>query len=693
MFQINEVVQYEDELYRLLAIYSSKIAWISVLSDKAFPSFVSVSELQSAIDQEVLVRMADPYEFLAFENPKKDSIIRTKRDANYLLIEPIISDDEVFLPKVRFARIKEIVDKNISTKQSLYRLLRQYWQRGQTVNALIPGYKNSGAKGKKRQAKENKLGRPREITSGIGALIDSSVQRLFRIVIERYLLSDKKTSLPYAHRKFKSIFQTHNPSVTETEIPTFWQMRHFYRQEYNQSEVIQKRATKIEYEKDIRPLVSTTNTGVLGPGSRFEIDATIADIYLVSNSERRNIIGRPTVYIVIDVFSRMVVGIYVGMESPSYVAAMQALSNTMTDKVKYCKSFGIEIEYEDWPVAGLPDALLADRGELFGYQIESLESNFSVRIENTPPYRGDAKGIVERYFKTLQAKFKPYAPGIVVGTTVKKRGGNDYRLDAKLNIDEFTEIILASVLYHNRYHTMTKYDRDIDIPTDLEMTPLSLWRWGTQNRTGKLRSVSVDAITIALMPRVKATISNLGIRVFGAYYTCQEIIKHGWMHRSKSVKRPKTLEVGYDPRTADRVYLFPKVNSAEHWVCNLAPRSREYLGCSFWDMWKISSEQKKAVAKSKLTSDKKHRELDKKIEVKIARAKKEVSNAPELSNRKRVSEINKHRQVAKEDERRKTAFHPEKPIHKKLADVIPITEQEEDYSFPDYIDELFNEDE
>nr|WP_237733572.1 transposase family protein [Vibrio fluvialis] len=160
----------------------------------------------------------------------------------------------------------------------------------------------------------------------------------------------------------------------------------------------------------------------LGPGSRFEIDATIADIYVVSDVNRSWIVGRPVVYIVIDVFSRLIVGCYIGFENPSYVAAMQALQVAMTDKVELCRQYGIEIESQDWPAIGFPDAILADRGELLGYQIESLEKSFSVRIENTPPFRGDAKGIVERNFKTLQADFTPFAPGVVTGTIVKKRG-------------------------------------------------------------------------------------------------------------------------------------------------------------------------------------------------------------------------------------------------------------------------------
>jgi len=65
----------------------------------------------------------------------------------------------------------------------------------------------------------------------------------------------------------------------------------------------------------------------------------------------------------------------------------------------------------------------------------------------------------------------PFASGVVTADTVKRRGGKDYRLDAALTIHEFTEIILASVLYHNRFCTLEKYDRSIDMPADLSMTP------------------------------------------------------------------------------------------------------------------------------------------------------------------------------------------------------------------------------
>ena len=636
MFRINEVLSYDSEHYRVLKLLQREVVWIKLEDESAFPSIVPQNELEAAIQDETLTRSDDPNDQLAYLSPEPGSTAYKKREINYQLIKPLVNAPDFYDPKARSRIIQDIIEQDGSTKQTLYRLARRYWQRGQTPNALLPDYKNSGAKGKKRTAGDKKLGRPRIHTPGTGANVDDDVEKLFRITIERYVLTDKKLSLPYAHRKFKTLYENSFPDVPESEMPSKWQMIHFYNREYGQVEKIQKRSNKREYRKDIQPLTATANTQTLGPGSRFEIDATIADIYLVSDSQRRNIVGRPTIYLVIDVFSRMVAGFYVGFEDASYVAAMQALAMSMTDKVEFCKQFGFEITADNWPVVGLPDAILADRGELLERQIESLERNFSVRIENTPPYRGDAKGIVERSFKTLQANFKPYAPGVVQGTIIKKRGGKDYRLDGKLTIKEFTEIILASILYHNQFHTLEKYDRDIDMPADLPMTPMSLWQWGIQHRTGRLRVVAEDALRISLLPRIKATFSELGVCIFGLYYTSQEILREGWLHRSKDVVRPETMDAAYDPRVADYIYLFPKSDSTKYWVCNLTQRSRQFAGCSFWDVWQVTEQQKKAIAHSKQEAERKKRELETLIDQKIKSA---VALSSNTDNRSKAEKL------------------------------------------------------
>ena len=84
-----------------------------------------------------------------------------------------------------------------------------------------------------------------------------------------------------------------------------------------------------------------------------------------------------------------------------------ALVNAMTSKVDYCKKYGIEIKEEDWPVACVPQRVLADRGELMGKQIENAIKNLGIMIQNSPPYRADYKGIIEQSFRGMNLKLKP----------------------------------------------------------------------------------------------------------------------------------------------------------------------------------------------------------------------------------------------------------------------------------------------
>lgn len=651
MLRINDVYQYQDLSIRILKILSEHIVWIDINDVKALPEIISKTELFHAIKSFEVFRIEDPFQDIALIQPEKDSISQLKRDENYNLIKDIVDNEQFYIPSARSSLINEIINSKKSTKQTIYRLLRQYWQRGQTPNALIPNYQNSGAKGSKKVASQ-KLGRKRLYKEGTGAIITQEIERLFHLTISKYLLSNKKHTLKYANREFQKIYRTLYPDIPETEYPTLRQFQYFYHREYNQVTRLEKRSNDIEYSKDLRQLHSTVNTQVLGPGSRYEIDATIADIYLVSNLDRSRIIGRPTIYFVIDVFSRMVTGLYIGLENASYKTSIQALYCAFTDKVALCKKYGIDITYENWPCIGLPDAILADRAELFGHQVENLEKSFSIRLENAPPYRGDLKPIVESRFKLIQAEFKPFAKGVVQDVITKKRGGKDYRLDATLNLDEFTKIILLSVLKYNQFHQISNYDRDIDLPHDLPAVPMALWNWGIQHRTGKLRTASDQAVYVALLPREKATLSNRGLKIFGVTYTCPELYEKGWLHRQNTINRPKFLYAAYDPSNAEKIYVFYEQSSLKYWEATISDYSREFKGYSFWEVWQINSVQKKTIEKQNIKNNLAQSELEQKIMDIIQQASSETPLSTQ-SQKSRISEIRSNRTHEKELERSK----------------------------------------
>jgi putative transposase len=688
MYQVNEVLSLEGTKYRVLKIAGTEIVWIALEDHKAFPEIEALQPLERLVADEKLVRSDDPYAYLLQEAPEPGSKSLEIRDKNFRILKPLIEEPLFYIPKVRAKVIKEILGAEEISKPYIYRIARQYWQRGQTPNALLPDYRNSGGKGKRRQAKGKKLGRPRVHTEGIGAIIDEATEKLFRIVIDKYLLNEGQFSLPFTHRRLKLLYGQYFPETPESEKPTKWQLKHFYDREYGFTEKILKKTSSVNYKKDVRPLSSTATMQALGPGSRYEIDATIADIILVSDVDRTQPVGRPILYIVVDVFSRFVVGWYIGFENPSYVAAIQSLHIAMTEKSDLISSLGIGCQDLDWPASGLPEAVLADRGELLGHQIEGLESSFLVRIENTPPYRGDAKGIVERNFRSLQAEFKPFAPGVVSGSTVKKRGGKNYWLDGKLTVSEFTEIIVSSIIMHNFVDPMEKYDRSEDMPADLPSIPVHLWNWGLQNRTGRLRKADSDSLRIALLPRQQATTSEKGICLFGLYYSSAEVLSSGWLHRTSNSNRPEKITVAYDPNVANEIYLFFKPNSREYWTCKLTDLSREYRNSSFWQVWHKQDVKKKELSKQKLSADKTRAVHEKRIEKLISSAIKETPS-PTSTKTERMANVGEARAAQLEKERAQKRPSPIKPGSPAI--IVPMQGQQDDDEYPDYEDELFDD--
>lgn len=690
MPRINDVFQVGEEQYRVLGLAGQIVVWIRIDSVKAFPEVVTTTNIEQWTLDESLHRVDDPFYYLGFVSVQQGTKAQKIRDERHQLIAPLLADEEIYYRRGRGQLVQARSDQTGTPRKTLYKNLRQYWQRGSMPNALLPDYGKSGGKGQKKTSSK-KLGRPRKISPGTGIAVDSSIERMFRIVLDRHYVNDKGHTLPYVHRRFTDMFEVASASVCREDYPTLTQLRYFYEREYKKADRIRLRANKISYQKDIRPLIGTATAGVLGPGSRYEIDATIADIYLLS-SDRQSVIGRPTLYVVVDVFSRMIAGFYVGLETPSYVTAMNALTTSMSDKIELCSRFEIQITNAQWPAVGIPDAILADRGELLGHQIESLEKAFGVRIENTPPYRGDAKGIVERCFGTLQAEFKPFAPGVVTGSKIKKHGGNDYRLDATLTLYDFTRIMLSSILHRNQHSVLPKYDRDADMPNDMALTPLNIWNWGIQYRTGRLRNVSEEALRIALLPRQKAYLSDLGLSCFGAYYTSKELLASGWLHRNGD-RRIKNLYAAYDPAVADHIYFFPEDGSSKYWVCSLTDRSRQYRGKSMWELWASQQQQRQAASAAKVAETTSKRDLENLISQTIKDAERSRPLKFSQSKAETVRSIRDNRRQERDAQRAEQTKTRQPDSSKPTSEVTYLHGKPDVGAFPDFIDELFGDDE
>lgn len=586
MIYINQVLQSvkDSTRIRIIEIEEPYLYFVNIDAVTSMPKKELYTSLLTDIEQKEWLIIPDPFARTITERELTDIQIQ-KRDTDWGIIQKYcLQHMRSLLQKSgRETKIKEIASEVAVTPTKIKKLLSRYWQRGMNKNAMLPDYANSGGRGKTKKLSDEKIGRPRRVTvngeyrSGINITDEIKIQ--FEHAIKKYYRKANNYSLKdvyhYILRDFYSDRYKENGQLQyriweSNRIPSYHQFYYWFKKLEDPKKDIEFHKSAKEYELKHRPILSNSKVETNGPGTRFQIDATIADIYLVSSFDVNRIIGRPVVYAVVDVYSRVITGVYVGLEGPSWLGAMMALDNMVAEKVAFCKQYGIDITEEQWPTYHLPEIIIADRGEFEGYAVEGIINNLNIKIENTTAYRGDLKGIVERKFRTINGKVKQKAPG-AIQKEYRERGDRDYRLDATLDLKEFTTIIITLVLQHN-HKVIDKYPMEKEMITDgIVPTPINLWNWGIQNRKGRLRTVDRDILRLNVLPRGRATISQAGIKFKNLLYGSKRAIEEQWYAKLKN----KSIDIVYDPRHLEKIYI-PNNNGMGYETCILLEPSQQY---------------------------------------------------------------------------------------------------------------------
>ncbi|WP_342574414.1 DNA-binding protein [Solibacillus sp. FSL K6-1781] len=701
-FYINEILQdcQQEKTYRILWIDSGNvILYILELDNaKAFPEKKRVSEISELIIIGDWIKIIDSsYDVIVSNEYEKKHY--EARDAAWAIIEAIVKEEPVIYEKsIRTKLIKETQEKYQVSYPTVRKYLYKYWSRGKTLDALLPDYKYSGGKGKEKKAGDSKRGRP-PVYGVKGINVDEDTKRIFRLAIEKYYLTSKQNNLTAAYKFMVKQFYVENIYFEngvekvllkdEDFLPTLAQFKYWYQKEYNVTEILIARKGEKRFNKDHRAVLNTSQSEVFGPGSRYQIDATSADVYLVSEVNRNWIIGRPILYLVMDVFSRMVVGMHIGLEGPSWKGASMALTNVITDKKQYCAQYDIEINEEDWPTRQLPEILLADKGEFEGYNVERLIKAFNLHVENAASYRADWKGIVEKQFDLVQRKVKPLLPGYV-DIDFQERGAKDYRLNAILTLREFTQILIKQVLQHNKKHYLKTYVRERDlVADDVQPIPIDLWNWGIRNRTGKLRSFPEELVKLQLLPRESATVNYKGNQFKGISYSCEKAIKENWFENAR-MKGSWKIEIAYDPVNMSHFY-FVNESSGYFEECYMLEVSKRYEGLSLHEInyWRMAEK----IAEH----GQHHNQLQKDVDyfadveaiIKQAEIEKKAQEDPTLSKAERVGAIRDNRKAEK-DRQRKVESKPiiEKQVMDTEAIAFPQAIDKTDFKRPNVRDFL-----
>lgn len=561
-----------EDTVRVLSVDKDRVVVISLLKQNTLPYEIALTDFEDALQNGSAVQNT---EILPAYTPQPTEKQEEAMEKSWSIIGEFVQNEpDCFDKKVRSRFIAEKSKKTGLQRKQIQNLLYRYWSRGMTKYALYPKYEQRGGAGKQRSG--TSMGRPTLYPRNAERIPIGEVERGYiEEAIKKYYNRNTKCSLADAYREMIKMHYTDtNTNTVCSSYPTLGQFR-YHAKEYINSK---KRFGSRIYNKDKRGITGSSRSEALGPGDVYQIDATLADIYLVSHYDRTAIVGRPELYFVVDVFSRMIVGFYTCLESASWENARLALLNAFTDKVAFCRNYEIGISEDEWPCKGIPRELIVDNAELISKASNAIITGLGLTVKNEPAYRPDLKGIVESRFRLLNIKEKAKLPGAVL-PDFSQRGSPDYRLDAKLTLTEFTKIIIHFVLNHNQriMRDHPQFTPDI-IRDNVPAIPIELWNWGVRHRTGSLREMPWESLNLALSQRETAQVTKSGIRFHGMLFECETAKRDNWFSKAR-ISGGWKIDVAYNASEVDRIYWLADIRTVEV-CCRTADSKAQFSGLS-----------------------------------------------------------------------------------------------------------------
>lgn len=505
------------------------------------------------------------------------------RDRAWARIAPLVATDAILVPSQRAALVRQRAKELRCSERTLMPHLRQYWAGGQTLDALLPHYERCGRKTVRLTAGRGNP--PVHSQTLVYQLTEQDITWMTRAA--RSYLKDERRTMSEAHQRLREKYYVETDGEgtmwlkPRGQCPSLRQFRYFVQRTYSAEFQARARKGDKEFERDHRAVLGTVMQDCQGIGHYYEIDATVGDVFLVAAADRARIIGKPTVYLVIDRASRLIVGYYVGLENASWNAALLAILSICEDKRALCERLGVEYDPADWPAHGvLPSEFLADRGEVLSEASNQLPDALHVTVTNVPSLRPDWKPLVESGFRLLHQTIKDTVKAYDPPSNATKRRGKHYEKDASLTLGEFEAIVLHAIIERNRA-MMRRFPLTLQQLADgVTPSPIALWEYGLRTRMGALARRSADTVRFALLPRDTASVTEAGIVFKGCHYGLPKEMGNGWFVKARSRGR-FTVDVSYDPRRVDAIYVHAPRTAFGYHVATLLKRSEEYRGLTF----------------------------------------------------------------------------------------------------------------
>lgn len=288
------------------------------------------------------------------------------------------------------------------------------------------------------------------------------------------------------------------------------------------------------------------------PLAVVQIDHTPGDVMLVDEVHRLSI-GRPWITLAIDVYSRMIVGIYISLEAPNAAAVGMVLAQAICPKREYLASLGID---GDWPVWGVMAATHSDNGrDLRSESVAKACQDYAIDMQWRPVTQPHFGAHIERLMGTAATELHKL-PGTTFSNS-EEREDYDSAKEAVMTVKEFERMVVDFIvnIYHQRKHEA------------IGMPPIRKWGLGLM---GDERAPGPGVppipenparIRIDFMPYEERTIQQYGVQIDHIRYYGPELDPYVNRADPDAPESKRKFLFRRDPRDISKLYfLDPKDN-------------------------------------------------------------------------------------------------------------------------------------
>lgn len=522
----------------------------------------------------------EPIYFVPIGTPNKKRLYELRCDVMEEFLDPAVLKDSILVNKGLGGAVRAAMARTKTSRSFIYRLWTILCMLGISKVSLLPRLDRCGAPGIARPCDpggRKKAGRKTR-TQRVAKLhqIDlppkqpgmSTEWRAAILAADNQIKTPVKPAMParcalILNSAFVKRYRQEDGGLvpidpTLGEYPNKGQIRRVLEVEIPRLQRLLQKTTSGHFKRTLRGLVARNWKGVSGPGHTWAIDSTIGDIYLRSSINRAWIIGRPIVYIIVDVWSTAIVGFHVCLTGPSWNTAKTSIFNAVADPALMSELWGYQPVLSLNPLPTMCYMLLCDRGEYLSKAASVTASKLIDIISYTPPYRPDLKGLVEVLHRIEKDKQFLFIPGAMDFRRPEFDLRKSNPAESAMTVSEYVQYLH---IIFSQYNLTANRSKRVDAhmaAAGVFPSPAGLWNWGHAMGIGVQRSIPKDDLISQLLEQDTARVGRSAIVYAGNDYSCSTVRDEEWTAYARNY-RGWTIPITKYPGPVGRIWT-PNTN-------------------------------------------------------------------------------------------------------------------------------------